>query len=328
LDTDLSFQNPATMLLIIFAVSLLAMSMRVHTERLKARQRLQNLARKPTGPELRNARSPRGRSLKRPNTTLNAADQSDRKRRTTALSEFLAAAGFRRSLVFYMNSVLLIGGGIGAILWLAFSLGPSALLLGVLCATGGFYFLVKRSVRKRLQIIEQEFPAAIDIIVRGVRSGMPLNEGLRLVAAEAHPLIAKEFALVLDDLAVGIPLSQCIRRMAERMPIPDIQFFVVVLGLHSSAGGSVVNALASSAETIRSRRTLRQKVIVMSNEARVSALIIGALPILVMAAMAFTSPEYIGLLFSTTLGNVALAVTVFWMLLGVLVIRSMMNFEV
>ena len=90
---------------------------------------------------------------------------------------------------------------------------------------GGFYFLVKRSVRKRLQIIEQEFPAAIDIIVRGVRSGMPLNEGLRLVAAEAHPLIAKEFALVLDDLAVGIPLSQCIRRMAERMPIPDIQFF-------------------------------------------------------------------------------------------------------
>ena len=129
------------MLLIIFAVSLLAMSMRVHTERLKARQRLQNLARKPTGPELRNARSPRGRSLKRPNTTLNAADQSDRKRRTTALSEFLAAAGFRRSLVFYMNSVLLIGGGHRGHSLACFLFGPKCPAAGsAVCNRGDSIF--------------------------------------------------------------------------------------------------------------------------------------------------------------------------------------------
>jgi tight adherence protein B len=244
------------------------------------------------------------------------------------IAEQLAAGGFHRPLRFY---AMVTGGAgllLGLVLWNFLSIGLLSFLVGQVIAVFAFRALIQRAIKQRLIIIEREFPAAIDIIVRGVRSGMPLNEGLRLVFSEAHPMIAKEFGLMLDELALGIPMSECVRRMAQRMPIPDIQFFVVVLGLQASTGGSVANALEASAETLRSRRALREKIIVMSNEARFSAYIIGALPILVAFAMAFTSPDYIALLFTTGLGNAALAATVIWMSLGIFVMRAMINFEV
>lgn len=328
MGTEFGFRFPAAVLLVVFALSLLAMVLAARAERLRARQRLQNVSRKQPGPDEPGPLPARDTLFSRQNRALASTHRYSYRRRTTALTEFLASGGFRRSLGFYMIAILMVGGLIGVGLWLVLAIGPMALALGVLLAGAGLYVLVKRSIGKNLKIIEKEFPAAIDIIVRGVRSGMPLNESIRLVAAEAHPLIAKEFTVMLGELAVGIPLSQCIHRLAERMPIPDIQFFVVVLGLQTSTGGSVANALESSAETIRSRRALRQKVIVMSNEARASAIIIGILPIMVMVIMSFTSPEYIGLLFSTSIGNVALVITAFWMLIGVMVMRSMINFDV
>jgi tight adherence protein B len=176
--------------------------------------------------------------------------------------------------------------------------------------------------------MDDEFPGAIDIMVRGIRTGMPLIESMRVVASEGHPIIAKEFQKLIDELALGVPFTVGVQRMAPRIPIADMQFFAVVLGLQAEAGGAVADTLQSAAETMRNRRELRNKVSIMSREARSSAAIIGSLPIIVSAVMAFTSPDYIGLLLTTSMGNIVAVGALLWAGAGILVMRAMINFEI
>jgi len=165
-------------------------------------------------------------------------------------------------------------------------------------------------------------------MVRGIRTGMPLIESMRVVAAEGHPIIAKEFQKLIDELALGVAFGDAVQRMVPRIPISDIEFFAVVLGLQAESGGSVADTLQSAAETMRNRRELRNKVSIMSREARSSAAIIGSLPIIVSAVMAFTSPDYIGLLLTTSMGNIVALAALIWAGAGILVMRAMINFEI
>lgn len=239
----------------------------------------------------------------------------------------LQQAGLKKRPAFYLGFTLIFALVLVAGLLVAgINLGM-ALLLGLAGAGTAFALFVSRARRQRLEAIEREFPAALDIMVRSLRAGLPVDEGLRVVAQEAAPIVASEFYTLVNEMAIGLSLNDAVKRMADRVSVPDVRMFAVVLGLQRSSGGSAATALEAVAETLRSRRNLRQKVAIMSSEARASAAIIGSLPVILIVILYLVSPEYIGLLFTTMTGRVIVAVTIAWMLLGVQVMRSMIHFD-
>jgi len=203
----------------------------------------------------------------------------------------------------------------------------SAIFIGAVGSMAGFALFVARSRRRRLEAIEREFPAALDVMVRSLRAGLPMDEALRTVAQEATPIVANEFRVMVNEMALGLSLADSVKRLADRVAVSDVRIFAVVLSLQRSSGGSASAALEAVAETLRSRRTLSEKISIMSSEARASAGIIASLPAALIAILYVVSPDYIGLLFTTTPGQVTAVATVMWMLLGVQVMRAMINFD-
>jgi tight adherence protein B len=184
---------------------------------------------------------------------------------------------------------------------------------------------VRRS--RRFNSFTAEFPNAIDVIVRGVKAGMPLGDCLRIVAVEGQEPVRSEFKIVIDDQTIGMPMNDAIQRMAVRVPLPETNFLAIVVTIQSRAGGNLAEALDNLSVVLRERKKMRGKIRAMSAEAKASGGIIGALPLIVGTLVYLTSPDYIGLLFSTTIGNVALVCCALWMSLGIMVMRSMINFD-
>jgi len=180
---------------------------------------------------------------------------------------------------------------------------------------------------RRFNRFTAEFPNAVDVIVRGVKAGMPLGDCLRIVAIEGQEPVRSEFKIVIDDQTIGMPLNDAVQRMAVRVPLPETNFLAIVVTIQSRAGGNLAEALGNLSIVLRERKKMRGKIKAMSAEAKASGGIIGALPLIVGALVYLTSPDYIGLLFTTTIGNVALACCALWMTLGILVMRNMINFD-
>lgn len=203
-----------------------------------------------------------------------------------------------------------------------------AIVLGVVAGVGLPLYIVIRRRAQWLAAIEREFPTAIDIMVRGLRAGLPLPECMRLVAREADPALAQEFRHMVNEVEIGLPVPEAMQRLAKRLQIPEIQLFATIVAIQSATGGSLAKVLEAVASTVRSRQTLRQKVVIMSNEARASAAIIGALPIVLGGVLFVVSPDYISLMFTTVTGRWMLAGAALWMLVGVQVMRKMIEFDV
>jgi tight adherence protein B len=184
-------------------------------------------------------------------------------------------------------------------------------------------FRIKRRQKKFLQ----EFPNAMDVIVRGVKAGLPLNDCLRVIAAESAEPVKSEFKEVVDGIAMGMPTWEAVERVYERMPLAEMNFFAITISIQQRAGGNLAETLSNLSKVLRDRKKMRGKIQAMSQEAKASAAIIGALPIAVMALVYLTSPDYIALLFTEPLGHVMLAGSALWMLTGVLVMRKMINFD-
>lgn len=184
-------------------------------------------------------------------------------------------------------------------------------------------YLTKRRQNKFIN----GFASAIEIIVRGVKTGLPLNECLGIIARESPDPINLEFQEVIDQSRIGVPLPESLDRMMQRMPLPEVRFFAIVLGIQQTAGGNLSEALGNLAGVLRDRKTLGAKVKALSSEARASAWVLGSLPIIVMAMVYFTTPKYISILFTTMIGNFLLGVAAFWMTCGILVMKKMINFK-
>jgi tight adherence protein B len=173
-----------------------------------------------------------------------------------------------------------------------------------------------------------EFPNAVDVIVRGIKTGLPLVDCLKIVAAETQDPVKGQFKTLLEDQAMGLPLDEAAQRLPERMPLPETNFFAIVIAIQSRTGGSLSEALANLSDVLRDRQKMKAKVRAMSGEAKSSAYIIGGLPIIVAGLLYVTSPQYIALLFTTQTGKFVLAACGLWMLCGISVMRKMINFEV
>ena len=184
-------------------------------------------------------------------------------------------------------------------------------------------FLTARRKKK----FTEHFANAIDVIVRSVKSGLPANEALRIVAREAPDPVGSEFNSLVESMKVGVTMDQALKRMMESMPTPEVGFFAIVMTIQGKSGGNLSEALGNLAFVLRDRKRLQGKIKAMSSEAKASAMIIGALPPGVMALVYITTPGYIMKLFTERAGNVMLVVCVIWMSMGILVMRKMINFK-
>ncbi|ODT31304.1 MAG: pilus assembly protein [Kaistia sp. SCN 65-12] len=181
---------------------------------------------------------------------------------------------------------------------------------------------------RRVKAFLNEFPNALDIIVRAIKSGLPLNDGIRLIANESPEPVRTEFRRIVDSQQLGLSIPDAALRMTETMPCPEAGFFGIVIQIQAQAGGNLSEALGNLSRVLRDRKKMKAKVQALSMEAKASAAIIGALPFIVATLVYLTSPNYIMPLFTTSTGNLILGISGLWMAIGVFVMRQMMNFEV
>jgi tight adherence protein B len=189
------------------------------------------------------------------------------------------------------------------------------------------WYLSWKKKRRIVKFID-EFPNAIDIIVRGIKSGLPLGDCLRIIASEARDPLKSEFRAIVEAQAVGLSVSDACGRLFKRMPIQDANFFVIVIQIQQKAGGNLSEALGNLSRVLRERKKMKAKVQAMSMEAKASAWIIGSLPIIVASMLQAASPGFLNPLFTTQQGHLMLLGSAFWMLCGVIMMKTMINFEI
>ena len=212
----------------------------------------------------------------------------------------------------------------------AFAMGASPLISGCFAFAGllGFpHWFVNYMGRRRQKAFLEELPNAVDVIVRGVKSGLPINDCMNMIARESKEPVRTEFAKIMETQQLGVPLFEAVGRLYERMPLAEANFFSIVISIQQQSGGSLSEALGNLSKVLRDRKKMRGKIVAMSQEAKASAGIIGSLPLIVMGLVYLSSPAYILLLFTTDAGNLILGVSAFWMFLGCMVMKKMINFD-
>jgi len=172
-----------------------------------------------------------------------------------------------------------------------------------------------------------EFAPAIETIVRSVKSGLPINEALKVVSTEIAEPVASEFKLLVESLKVGVTIEEGLKRMHERMPTAEANFFAIVMTIQTKTGGNLSEALSNLATVLRDRKRMQAKIRAMSSEAKAGASIIGSLPPGVAALIYFSTPNYIQPMFTTTMGNLLLLGCGVWMATGVAVMMKMVRFK-
>lgn len=185
-------------------------------------------------------------------------------------------------------------------------------------------FLIGRRQKKFLG----EFPNALDVMVRSIRSGLPLNDALRLIAADGQDPVKSEFRRVVESQQVGLSVPEACTRMMLTMPLSEVNFFAIVIAIQAQAGGNLSESLSNLSRVLRDRKKMRSKVQALSMEAKASAAIIGALPFIVAFLVYMTSPNYIMILFTDPRGHLILGASGVWMSIGILVMRNMIQFDI
>lgn len=259
--------------------------------------------------------------------SLKLLDQKQTAKKVT-IEVKIAQAGLEwtksQFIVFSCVSAFVVG---FLVLLMSLSIPFSALALVV----GGLglpnWFLANRK-KKRLANFIEAFPSALDIIIRGVKAGLPLGECLKVIANESPEPLRGEFRAVIEAQQMGFTLTEAVQRMAERTPCAESNFFAIALGIQQKSGGNISETLANLSRVLRERKKMKMKVKAMSTEATASAAIIACMPPGVAVMVYLSNPEYISLLWTTTTGQITLMISGAWMFFGVLVMRKMINFEV
>lgn len=210
----------------------------------------------------------------------------------------------------------------------ASALAPILMIAALL--VGGFglprFVLAKITARRQHKFLV-ELPNSIDVIVRGIKSGLPLNECLAVIAKESPEPVAGEFREVIEQQRLGVSLPEALHRLTQRMPLAEVKFLAIVVAIQQQSGGNLAEALSNLSSVLRDRFKMAMKVKALSAEAKASAMILGCLPPGVMLMVHTSSPEYIAPLFATRTGNLFILAGLLWMSIGVMVMRKMINFK-
>ncbi len=199
---------------------------------------------------------------------------------------------------------------------------------GVAMGLGFPRWFLKYMINRRLERFLHIFADAIDVMVRGLKAGLPVNEAMKVIATEMEAPVGPEFSEVVQGQRVGIPIDQGVERMLERVPLPEVNFLSIVMSIQKSTGGNLAEALENLSVVLRDRKKMKAKIQAISQEAKASASIIGALPFVIGGGMMMLNPEYLNPLFETETGNLVSYVALGWMTTGILVMRKMINFKI
>lgn len=202
------------------------------------------------------------------------------------------------------------------------------LAMGLVGMFGLPRWFVLQAKKKRQKKFVNEFSNSIDVIVRGVKSGLPVNECLKIIARDAASPVKEEFHLLVEGQRIGLTLEQSLDRMYQRMPVSEVNFFAIVLIIQQQTGGNLADALGNLSNVLRSRKTMLGKIAALSMEAKASAAILAAMPFFVSGMVYLSSPDYLDPLFSTQTGQLMLIGAGIWMLIGVLVMKNMIAIKV
>lgn len=258
---------------------------------------------------------------------IDQAKENQRKKKRVPLQMQLFQAGMKlKKGAFIRNSLIL-----GAVIFVLLFLLAVPMLYTVIFAAAGAYLLPRMYLARRRKKFRKAFlnelPNAVEAIVRGVKTGLPLNDSLKIVAREAKEPVKSEFAHVVDAQAMGQSTDEAVALIYERIPLSEVNFFVVVISVQQKAGGNLSEALTNLSRVLRDRKKMQAKVQAMSSEAKASAYIIGSLPFIVAALVSFVTPTYLLPLITMPLGNIMLGVAVFMMSMGIFIMNRMIQFD-
>lgn len=260
-------------------------------------------------------------ALKQQSDALNA------RRAKKSLKHRIFQAGVKTAPKAWIRNCIILG----VVLLIVMVLAQVPVLYAAVLALAGAYVLPNLYLgmrRKRYQnAYLDELPNAVEAIVRGVKAGMPLNDSIRLVAKEVKEPVRSEFMRIIDQQSIGKSMAEAVEVLFDRVPLAEVNFFIVVINVQQQAGGNLSEALSNLAIVLRNRKKMKAKVKAMSSEAKASALIIGALPMFVIAAVSVVSPAYLAPLFTTSGGMICLGVAAGMMLLGTFVMNRMIQFD-
>jgi tight adherence protein B len=253
----------------------------------------------------------------------------DTEKKKNAIRDLLNYAGLSHVPVkkFWIASA--ISGVIFVIL--AAMMKASPLVIGLMFIIGfmGFpKFVLNFLIGRRQKKFLEEFADALESMVRLLKAGMPVGEAIAMAAREFEGPVGEEMARIYDEQKIGIPMAEACVNAARRMPVTEMQMFATGITIQQQTGSSLSEVLLNLAKVIRARFRLKRKVEALSAEAKASAMIIGALPILVAGGLYAVNPEYMEPLFFTPKGKMYLFGAIGWMLMGILIMRQMINFKV
>ncbi len=226
----------------------------------------------------------------------------------------------------------MVSAGLAIAVALLITLKGAPLLLGLFVGSfvgvGLPHMMVGRAIKKRVALFNAKFPDAIELLVRGLRSGLPITETMGVVGAEVDGPVGEEFRSVADKMKIGRSMDAALQETADRLGTPEFQFFVITIAIQRETGGNLAETLANLAEVLRKRAQMKLKIKAMSSEAKASAYIIGALPFCVGFMIYLLSPEYMGAFF-TDQRLIVIALGGFtWMGIGAFIMAKMVSFEI
>jgi tight adherence protein B len=254
--------------------------------------------------------------------------EKELKKKRASLRVNLEQAGLEISVRAYWVASSILGIGMGVV---AFIIYPNLFVVAGIVFVGimGLPRWILKTLRKRRQnIFLNDFADALDVMVRGLKSGLPVTEAMKIIASESGPPVGPEFAEVVEGQRLGISIEQGIERMVDRIPLPEVNFLAIVMAIQSKTGGNLSEALGNLSRVLRDRKKMKQKVTSVSQEAKSSAAIIGSLPFILMISLTMLNPTYLSPLFNTQMGHILLIGSGIWMSTGVLVMRKMINFQI
>ncbi|MDG3575430.1 type II secretion system F family protein [Rhizobium sp. YJ-22] len=254
--------------------------------------------------------------------------RSEQKNRSLSIREKLAQTGLPLTMKhFYIGST-----GLGIVTFaIAFLLSgslPIAAGLAFAASMGLPRWVVAYLISRRKKKFLEEFPNSLDVMVRSIRSGLPLNDAMRMIASDGQEPVRSEFLRVVEAQQMGFSIPEACSRMTQTMPLQELSFFAIVIAIQSQAGGNLSEALGNLARVLRERKKMKAKVAALSMEAKASAAIIGALPFIVALLVYITSPHYIMILFTDPRGHLILGISGIWMSIGIFVMKNMVSFDI
>ena len=259
--------------------------------------------------------------------SLKELDARRQKEKKVSLSVRLTQAGLTWTTQKFMIMSAILGGAFFGLVLLG---GGGLLGAAGLAFAAGFglpRWILSYLKKRREKAFLKALPDAVDVIVRGIKAGLPLFESIKVVAADAPEPLRGEFLAIIETQAIGMPLGEACARLFERMPVPEANFFGIVIAIQQKSGGNLSEALGNLSKVLRDRKKMAEKIQAMSMEAKASAGIIGSLPPIVMLLVYLSTPSYIELLWIHSTGQVMLVGCVLWMSIGIFVMKKMINFD-